>query len=149
MDRRSFLSQSATLMAITSATVMMPASLAHASGGASNKAWDDAVRAELATHAAYEKYHAETLTPIYAQHDRKAISWDEMHAGEDVFNELVWTHLKALKALLATPAPTTAALLYKIQRGQADEIFSCGDSSPKAIEHIASDLRRFVKGGAA
>ena len=62
--------------------------------------------------------------------------------AEDAAGELAAAHADAINDMALVPAPTFAALHYKIRTAHDDGLFDASQTADEAIEAIIADVRR-------
>lgn len=104
--------------------------------------WQAVIQAEQDAREAAERFHANSVMPIYAAHDAGTAALDDTMAAEEGYGMKTSAHADAIEALLLTPAPSFQAVAHKLRLGCQDWFFDGSDQSTTALEAIANDVER-------
>lgn len=104
--------------------------------------WQAVIQAEQDAREAAERFHANSVMPIYAAHDAGTAALDDTMAAEEGYGMKTSAHADAIEALLLTPAPSFQAVAHKLRLGCQDWFFDGSDQSTAALEAIANDVER-------
>jgi hypothetical protein len=107
-------------------------------------AWKSAVRLVHLTKSACARFDAERVSPISQAHERGEAPFDQVELIEREAEDFAEAHAEAVNALTLVPAPSMAALHFKIRTAHADRLFDGTDTSNSAIDAIIADVRRLA-----
>lgn len=131
--------------AFLSAAAMAPVALAipaTAFATTHSSAWDAAVQRVNETKGTCDVFAAAKLNPTNDAFDAGLISYDQLRVVESQATEIASDHSDAVNAMTLVPAPTLAALHWKIATAEADYLFDGEDVSRAAIKTVIADLAR-------
>ena len=105
-------------------------------------AWAAAKHLVADTKATWEAFDADHMKPLYDAHERGEIDTSEVHKIERQSALLASVHSKAVNAMTFIPAPSLAALHWKITTAKADSLFDGETVCVSAIDAILADVAR-------
>ncbi len=112
-------------------------------------AWEAALAAEKFARSTMEQYRAEILVPADKACAEGRATFQHLSDAEEGWRPYTSAHADALDAMILTPAPTLADVVFKLERGLADGTFDGGDASNRMIRVVVEDVRRLsaMQGG--
>ncbi|WP_324742075.1 hypothetical protein U8326_02215 [Tsuneonella sp. CC-YZS046] len=105
-------------------------------------AWEAAVAAEKFARSTMEQYRAEILVPADKAYAEGRATFQHLSGAEEGWEPYTSALADALDAMILTPAPTLADVVFKLERGLADGAFDGRGDTNRKIRVVVEDVRR-------
>jgi hypothetical protein len=126
----------------------MPASaIALTSAGISTLAWNAAVQKVTDAQQAMDRAYEVDVKPVLAASETGAATIQQVNDAEHSWGIYPSALADAINEMTVTPAPSVAAVAYKVETARKDGLFDGSSTAHKAFDAITEDLCRL--GGVA